>query len=126
MYPFFNSADRTCAECPRCTCSKHEATRIKSFATEADLEVVVVCKFYNYLFCKIYNFISLYSTDCYVTNQCNGTMVNFTKNSIDCCDGFAQGEPMEPEAGAAGESFGFFRRYKNRNSLRTEGCPVSK
>ncbi len=53
-------------------------------------------------------------------------MVNFTKNSTDCCDGFAQGEPMEPEAGAAGESFGFFRRYKNRNSLRTEGCPVSK
>ena len=65
----------------------------------------------------------IYSTDCYSTNQCNGTMVNFTKNSIDCCDGFAQGEPMEPEAGAAGESFSFF---KNRNSLRTEGCPVSK
>ena len=65
----------------------------------------------------------IYSTDCYSTNQCNGTMVNFTKNSTDCCDGFAQGEPMEPAAGAAGESF---RRYKNRNSLRTEGCPVSK
>ncbi len=44
MYPpFFNSADRMCVECPRCTCSKHEATRIKSFA---DLEVVVVRKFY--------------------------------------------------------------------------------
>ena len=47
MYPFFNSADRTCVECPRCTCSKYEATRIKSFATEADLEVVVVCRFYD-------------------------------------------------------------------------------
>ncbi|XP_064405588.1 periostin-like [Halichondria panicea] len=63
-------------------------------------------------------------TDCFVTNQCNGTMANFTNNTIDCCDGFAQGESMESAAVAAGESFDFIRRYRNHISLRTEGCPV--
>ncbi len=58
-------------------------------------------------------------------------MVNFTRTSVQCCDGFAQGEPMEPEAGAAGQSFGrYFRRYSRvyfgRSSLRRDGCPVGK
>ncbi len=111
-----------CVECPRCTCSKHEATHIKSFAS---LEAFL-CKFYdtNYFAHTLIPY--KYSTDCYATNQCNGTMVNFTKNTIDCCDGFAQGESMESEAVAAGESFDFIRKYRNRISLRTEGCPISK
>ena len=116
-----------CVECPRSTCSKHEATHIKSFES---LEAFL-CKFYDTLIIlHILFFLSLipykYSTDCFVTNQCNGTMVNFTDNTIDCCDGCAQGESMESAAVAAGESFDFIRRYRNRISLRTEGCPVSK
>ena len=60
-------------------------------------------------------------TGCFRTDSCNGTMVNFTKTSTECCDGFAQEESMDS---SLRHHFSFFRNRKSK--LRTEGCTISK
>ena len=65
-------------------------------------------------------------TGCFQTDSCNGTMVEFTKTSTECCDGFGREESMDSILRSHYSYFRGNHRSHKSNILRTEGCTISE